>query len=374
MQNANVVARQTHRVYNLNYFRDRSHSSDFVMSSSASLPTSSSSSASSSGEPTTVPVVGIARETTSSSTSTSTSTTNSNSSGSSSNKKKRKRPSKSTLVRSDLSPRSSRKRSTEIMDKFRKEAEDKALDILEKFIPTKIIELGKACSEMRVFNTPLEEIVIGLPQIKMQSAPGDASAPKLQADDGLSSDTDGGSGDDIDLSTADDGMGGDKAKKLPLTRKCVEIPSNPVIVEMGDFLKKEVKEGVQALSAIKLWIQLMVPRIEDGNNFGVEVQEEVSSEVDRCETMCLQLLQNLAKYFRERSKIAENWSAHENIDDFRQAMIERDKLQHFTLRLFLHDLRDNYATLHDLVQKNLEKIVRPKGDGAADSGMMMMMM
>ena len=61
-------------------------------------------------------------------------------------KKKRKRPSTLSAsggVSADLSPRSSRKRSTEIMDKFRKDAEEKALDLLEKFIPAKSLSLGK---------------------------------------------------------------------------------------------------------------------------------------------------------------------------------------------------------------------------------------
>ena len=61
---------------------------------------------------------------------------------------------------------------------------------------------------------------------------------------------------------------------------------------------------VQALSAIKLWIQLLVPRIEDGNNFGVEVQEECSGEIERVETQMFSLMQTSAKYFRERAKLA----------------------------------------------------------------------
>ena len=41
----------------------------------------------------------------------------------------------------------------------------------------------------------------------------------------------------------------------------------------------QLEEASSMLGKVKLWIQLMVPRIEDGNNFGVAVQEECSGEV-----------------------------------------------------------------------------------------------
>lgn len=33
------------------------------------------------------------------------------------------------------------------------------------------------------------------------------------------------------------------------------------------------------LFQVKMWITLLIPRIEDGNNFGVSIQEETLSEV-----------------------------------------------------------------------------------------------
>jgi hypothetical protein len=35
------------------------------------------------------------------------------------------------------------------------------------------------------------------------------------------------------------------------------------------------------LTSVKIWIQLNIPRIEDGNNFGVGVQEESINEIAR---------------------------------------------------------------------------------------------
>ncbi len=40
---------------------------------------------------------------------------------------------------------------------------------------------------------------------------------------------------------------------------------------------------VEAINTVKMWIQLNVPRIEDGNNFGVSIQEETINELGRAE-------------------------------------------------------------------------------------------
>lgn len=46
-----------------------------------------------------------------------------------------------------------------------------------------------------------------------------------------------------------------------------------------------------------------VPKIEDGNNFGVAVQEEVLSELGRCEDFNVQSLAISTKYYLTRAKI-----------------------------------------------------------------------
>ena len=45
-------------------------------------------------------------------------------------------------------------------------------------------------------------------------------------------------------------------------------------MDILDFMKKEVKECVILCSSIKMWITLKIPRMEDGNDFGVAIQEE----------------------------------------------------------------------------------------------------
>ena len=74
------------------------------------------------------------------------------------------------------------------------------------------------------------------------------------------------------------------------------------IIEMMNMLRHEVKEAVSALGTVKMWIQLMVPRIEDGNNFGVEVQEEIISEVSRIEDASFQVCAYISFFFWMRKR------------------------------------------------------------------------
>jgi len=69
------------------------------------------------------------------------------------------------------------------------------------------------------------------------------------------------------------------------------------------LLKKEVLELIEMLGTVKIWIQLNIPRIEDGNNFGVSIQEETVSELSRAEDSGFAVLESMAKYYVMRAKL-----------------------------------------------------------------------
>lgn len=43
-------------------------------------------------------------------------------------------------------------------------------------------------------------------------------------------------------------------------------------MEINSLLKEELLQAVEYVNTVKLWVQLNIPRIEDGNNFGVSIQ------------------------------------------------------------------------------------------------------
>ncbi|KNC72720.1 hypothetical protein SARC_14719, partial [Sphaeroforma arctica JP610] len=50
------------------------------------------------------------------------------------------------------------------------------------------------------------------------------------------------------------------------------IPSNELVISLLKVLKMEILQLVEFCNTVKIWIQLNIPRIEDGNNFGVSIQ------------------------------------------------------------------------------------------------------
>lgn len=52
---------------------------------------------------------------------------------------------------------------------------------------------------------------------------------------------------------------------------------------------------------VRLWIQFNVPKIEDGNNFGVGIQEEVLSETSGVERDALTFLDQFTRFGVELS-------------------------------------------------------------------------
>jgi len=68
------------------------------------------------------------------------------------------------------------------------------------------------------------------------------------------------------------------AENIP--RSTAIISCNVVVLELLTLLKKQVLEFIGNLNIIKIWIQLNVPRIEDGNNFGVAIQVSIIQTVE----------------------------------------------------------------------------------------------
>ncbi|XP_028408767.1 proteasome activator complex subunit 3-like [Dendronephthya gigantea] len=138
------------------------------------------------------------------------------------------------------------------------------------------------------------------------------------------------------------------------------IPPNKILVELIESLKPEIQDLMESCNSVKTWIQLLIPRIEDGNNFGVSIQEDVLGEVTRIEAEAASFLDQISRYFITRGKVVSKVVKYPHIMDYRRTVIELDEKEYISLKLCCCELKNHYLCLHDAITKNLDKIKKPR--------------
>jgi len=138
---------------------------------------------------------------------------------------------------------------------------------------------------------------------------------------------------------------------------------NQEVTQFMGKLKVEIFELLDLLNTLRMWVQLNIPKISDGNNFGVSVQEEIVSMLKSGRLSGLGVLDRTVKYFATRGKLLTKVKKYPNVEDYRRSVEELDDKEWIILRTCCLDLRNNYATLYDMIKKNITKIKKPRGDG-----------
>ncbi|XP_061185458.1 proteasome activator complex subunit 3-like [Saccostrea echinata] len=144
------------------------------------------------------------------------------------------------------------------------------------------------------------------------------------------------------------------------------ITSNQILLEVIEKLKPHIDDLVGSSCEIKMWITLLIPRIQDGNNFGVSVQEAVMEEASTIEMKAKSLKESGTDYFFFRAKMISKIIKYPEITDYKMAVMEFDSNELQNQINLCRDMRNMYAKLHDLVIKNLHKIQNPRSDHAGD--------
>lgn len=142
------------------------------------------------------------------------------------------------------------------------------------------------------------------------------------------------------------------------------VPSSSCVTEMVDIVKPQIRDVIEHANQIKMWIAYSIPRIEDGNNFGVGVQEDALAEAKQVETDAASFLDQISRYYLTRGNIIAKVAKYPHVLDFRRGVQEVDEKQALTMRLIVSELRNQYACLHDLIMKNLDKIKTPRSTNA----------
>lgn len=144
------------------------------------------------------------------------------------------------------------------------------------------------------------------------------------------------------------------------------IQQNKCLEEKVSIIRPLLQEFTDDTLSLKVGISLMKPKIEDGNNFGVEIQEEALELIYSIEEDVYSRLKSISNYYVSRAELVTKLIKNPSIEDYRNAIKERDEVFNAFLCVSLILVRNYYANIHDFVAKNLNKIKKPKTEGNED--------
>lgn len=170
-------------------------------------------------------------------------------------------------------------------------------------------------------------------------------------------------GEGVDGSAGKKKSNGKKEAKQVVMKTVVQ--GSQTYSKLSDLMRIELYEILEMLSAVKANFQLHVPRIEDGNNFGVAVQEEVITEISKSEEYVYMALEKVTKYFASRGTIVAKMIKSPQVLDYRNALVECDRQSVYRLRVTISDIRNNLLSLTDIIEKNKSKLENPRGTSSA---------
>lgn len=150
-----------------------------------------------------------------------------------------------------------------------------------------------------------------------------------------------------------------KKKKAP---KCGFIKVNEKILTIVERVKPEIVALRETIILVSSWIQHLIPKIEDGNDFGVAIQEKILERITAVRTKVDTFTASINKYFTERGDAVAKASKETHVMDYRSLVHEKDENIYSEIRVIILDIRGFYAELYDIISKNQDKVTNPKGE------------
>ncbi|XP_014211580.1 proteasome activator complex subunit 3 isoform X1 [Copidosoma floridanum] len=237
--------------------------------------------------------------------------------------------------------------STKKVQEYKDSLKSKAEQLIIKGFPDKIVQLNEILETPRFRNRDLKEVHqdvnIPIPDPVM-----------------INHSEDGPNSKRMKLENSIDETPGTKVMILPNGL----VPCNKPLCDLIVIVKPYIRQLLEDSNLLKMWISFMIPKIEDGNNFGVSIQEDTLAEVQAVESEAAAFFDQISRYFVSRAKIVSKVAKYPHLADYRRAIQELDEKEYLNLWLVMCEIRNRYCSLHDLVIKNLEKIKKPRSSNA----------
>lgn len=100
--------------------------------------------------------------------------------------------------------------------------------------------------------------------------------------------------------------------------------SNAVVDEVYGVVSDELSRTISLLRDLERWIVLLVPKVEDGNNFGVEVQGAIYGKMNEYRSKLESKLEAMPDYYKDRSGAMEKISGKVNNEKVTTSTASKD--------------------------------------------------
>jgi len=238
------------------------------------------------------------------------------------------------------------KETSEKLDAFRAGIATVAEEIVFRTLPTKTIELSAIIETTSALDSPYN----------LAQAPASTDA-RVYPPPGIPD----ANGPFSKRKRGEDGIGL-LANEIANARYPELVYANKHVLKLQEIIKAECAQLSDSCDKVKLWVNLTMPKIEDGDNFGVQIQEEVLNELLRSQESAYNIRDSVRTNYLARAKICSKLIKYPNIEDYTLSLKEHDEKQVYFARQNLIDLRNIYAVMTDILHKNITKIRSPKGN------------
>ncbi|EGO02578.1 hypothetical protein SERLA73DRAFT_130893 [Serpula lacrymans var. lacrymans S7.3] len=140
------------------------------------------------------------------------------------------------------------------------------------------------------------------------------------------------------------------------------VHANAHIIKLNADIKKECTQLADLCEKVKLWVNLTMPKSNFRHFLGVQIQEEVLTELHRSQESAYNLRDGIRQDYLARAKICSKVIKYPHVEDYTLALKEQDEKQLYLARQHIVDIRNVYAILTDIIHKNINKICSPKGN------------
>jgi len=138
-----------------------------------------------------------------------------------------------------------------------------------------------------------------------------------------------------------------------------KTPTN--ILKRWQILGLQTRHILELLDSIQLYLVLKTPIAEEGNNTGVEIQQQCSRTLAEARRFIAGCDNYLKLYHTQRAKLASKCIKYPQLEDYQRALCERDLEESRDCRYLLSRFRVQCLAVLDILHKNFEKVDDPKG-------------